>query len=70
MAVRDVGVSGESIFVNFLALLWDLAFLFGLFKGVLGEMVVGLGGGHNDCGGFFLVAAICQGGQGWWLVCQ
>jgi hypothetical protein len=65
-----MGVLGESIFVDFLALLWDLVFLFGLFKGVWGEMVVGWGGGHHDCRGFFSVAAIRQGGQGWWLVCQ
>jgi hypothetical protein len=65
VAVRDMGVLGESIFVDFLASLWDLAFLFGLFEGVWGERVVGLGGGHHDCGGFFLVVAICQGGQEW-----
>ena len=35
VAVRDVGVLGESIFVDSLALLWDLAFLFRLFEGVL-----------------------------------
>jgi hypothetical protein len=35
VAARDVGVLGELIFVDFLVLLWDLAFLFGLFKGVL-----------------------------------
>ena len=65
MAVRDVGVSGELIFVDSLASLWDLAFLFGLFEGVWREKVVGLGGGHHDCRGFFLVAAIRQGGQEW-----
>jgi hypothetical protein len=35
------------IFVDFLALLWDLAFLFSLFEGVCGERVVGLGGGAS-----------------------
>ncbi len=65
VAVRDVGVSGELIFVDFLASLWGLVFLFGLFEGVWGERFVGLGGGHHDCGDFFLVMAIRQGGQEW-----
>ncbi len=60
-----MGVLGESIFVDFLALLWDSAFLFGLFEEVWGGRVVDLGGGHHDCGGFVLVAAICQGRQEW-----
>ena len=47
VAVRDMGVSGELIFVDSLALLWDLAFLFSLFEVVWGERVVGLGGGAS-----------------------
>ncbi len=43
-AVRDVGVLGELIFVDFLALLWDLAFLFDLFEGVGGKGLLVWGG--------------------------